>query len=178
MSEWHHGPHVVCIRNEQDRYKAAGVSRCVALETLQRRRRQKNRVYQFDHGPGQFAESDCRKWRRRNPVKRCQQNADAFDPNRKLPLSNSSHSTSCRGNCDKSNPCQELSLWVSHSAVMDCSSWVMICQSREILIFPELHQVAPHCHCPCEILMAIIWDSGGPAHMAGDLGDDLLHPIL
>lgn len=96
-------------------------------------------------------------------------------------FSNSSNSTSCRTNSDMSDPCQELSLWVSPFAVMDCRSWVMICQRREILIFPELHQVMPYCHRLLEILIAIIcccwwpqWDRG----CLVDLGDNLLHHIV
>lgn len=106
---------------------------------------------------------------------------NTFDLQKKLPLSNSSNSTSCRTNSDKSNPCQDFSFWVSPFTVMDCYSWVMICQSQEILIFPELHQVMPYCHCLCEILMAIIyycwwqqWDCWCPC----DLDDILLHHIL
>lgn len=57
---------------------------------------------------------------------------NTFDLNKTLPLSNSSNSTSCCTNSNKSYPCQELSLWVSPFTVMNCSSWVMICQNWEI----------------------------------------------
>lgn len=50
---------------------------------------------------------------------------------------------------------------------MDCSSWVMICQRQEILIFPELHQFMPYCHSPSEILMGIISHAGGLTEKVG-----------
>lgn len=136
--------------------------------------------------PGHFTETDPRELQFRNTSailhRRCRQNTEHVWPRIKSVLfSNSSNSTSCRTNSDMSDPCQELSLWVSPFAVMDCRSWVMICQRREILIFPELHQVMPHCHRLLEILIAIIcccwwpqWDRGCPV----DLGDNLLHHIV
>lgn len=97
----------------------------------------------------------------------CCKTQSTFDLNIKLPFSNSSNSTSCRANSGKSNRCQLLSLWASPFTVMDRSSWVMICQSQEILIFPELHQFVPYCHSPWEILMGIISHAGGLTQKVG-----------